>query len=239
MENEIADIQFYKGLPTMDILNEWGAVEGHKIIVFDDLIMQGVESEELVQLMCVEQITYILKTLTTNQVQVILEILYNVIKGVCPISKKNKTALMQRKRLIREVLRPDLTLNQRRRQLQKLKKNYLFSWRLAYIMARELMLVPKLKYQQLINNVKTKDETLNYTHSKREEDGKDDIQNKIPLHKNEEYTVNKKSDESYVRMKPKTFLKSKKNEVKKEFRSQKKHLKTKDSNKLKWISFKI
>lgn len=53
MENEIADIQFYKGLPTMDILNEWGAVEGHKIIVFDDLMMQGVESEELVQLMCV------------------------------------------------------------------------------------------------------------------------------------------------------------------------------------------
>lgn len=53
MENEIADIQFYKGLPTMDILNEWGAVEGHKIIVFDDLMMKGVESEELVQLMCV------------------------------------------------------------------------------------------------------------------------------------------------------------------------------------------
>ena len=32
-------------------------------------------------------------------------------------------------------------------------------------MARELMLIPKLKYQQLINNVKTKDETLNPTHS--------------------------------------------------------------------------
>lgn len=58
-------------------------------------------------------------------------------------------------------------------------------------MVRELMLLPKLKYQQLINNVKTKDETLNPTHSKREEDGKDDIQNKIPLnHKNEDYTVN-------------------------------------------------
>lgn len=87
--------------------------------------MNKLERQSFIQFLLIcstEQITYILKTLTTNQLQVILEILYNVIKGVCPISKKNKTALMQRKRLIREVLRPDLTLNQRRRQLQKLKK---------------------------------------------------------------------------------------------------------------------
>lgn len=87
--------------------------------------MNELERQSFIQFLLIcstEQITYILKTLTKNQLQVILEILYNVIKGVCPISEKNKTALMQRKRLIREALRPGLTLNQRRRQLQKLKK---------------------------------------------------------------------------------------------------------------------
>lgn len=53
MKNEIKAISFHQGLPTMDILNEWGTEQGHKILVLDDLMLQGVESDELMHLMCV------------------------------------------------------------------------------------------------------------------------------------------------------------------------------------------
>jgi len=69
-----------------------------------------------------QQFDNILKTLTKEQLQVITEILFNVLKGVCPTSDKDKTVLMKQKRLIREVLLSRLTLSQRRRHLQKIKK---------------------------------------------------------------------------------------------------------------------
>ena len=53
MKNEISNIEFHQGLPSMDVLSEWGAVHGHKIVVFDDLMMDAAESSELVHLMCV------------------------------------------------------------------------------------------------------------------------------------------------------------------------------------------
>lgn len=69
-----------------------------------------------------EQVEYILKTLTKDQLQVIVEILYNVVKGVCPISNENKIALYKRKQLIRAVLIPRLTQSERKKGLQKIRK---------------------------------------------------------------------------------------------------------------------
>lgn len=69
-----------------------------------------------------KQFVYILKTLTKDQLQVITEIIFNVARGVCPISDENKMVLAKRKRLIREVVLPRLTHEQRRRRLLKIKK---------------------------------------------------------------------------------------------------------------------
>ena len=69
-----------------------------------------------------QQFEYTLKTLTKIQLTVIVEILFNVVKGVCPISDRNKTKLYKKKRLIREVLIPRLTPTQRKRRLLKIKK---------------------------------------------------------------------------------------------------------------------
>lgn len=69
-----------------------------------------------------QQLEFLLKTLTKAQLQVIVEIIFNVVKGVCAISDKNKTVLYKRKRLIREVILPKLTSEQRKRRLRKLKR---------------------------------------------------------------------------------------------------------------------
>ena len=53
MQNEIKNIQFYQGLPSMEELNDWGVEEGHKILVLDDLMIQGVDSEQLIHMLCV------------------------------------------------------------------------------------------------------------------------------------------------------------------------------------------
>lgn len=37
----------------MEELNNWGSDDGHKILVLDDLMMKGAESEELLDMMCV------------------------------------------------------------------------------------------------------------------------------------------------------------------------------------------
>lgn len=51
-----------------------------------------------------------------------MEILFNVVQGICLILNKNKTLLVTRKRLIREVLMSRLTTVQSRQRLQKIKK---------------------------------------------------------------------------------------------------------------------
>ena len=53
MKNEISNIEFHQGLPSMDTLTEWGEVHGHKIVVLDDLMMDAADSSEIVHLMCV------------------------------------------------------------------------------------------------------------------------------------------------------------------------------------------
>lgn len=68
-----------------------------------------------------QQFNFTIKTLTPNQLQVIVEIVFNVLNGVCPVSNKNKIKLHQKKRLIREIILPKLTPSQRKRKLQRIK----------------------------------------------------------------------------------------------------------------------
>jgi len=69
-----------------------------------------------------QQYDYVLRTLTSNQLQVIVEIVFNVVKGTIPISDENKTTLMKRKRLIRGVLLKRISQQQRIYQLKKIRK---------------------------------------------------------------------------------------------------------------------
>lgn len=53
MQKDIQNIYFYQGLPTMTDLKDWGQEEGHKVLVLDDLMVKGSDSDELVHMMCV------------------------------------------------------------------------------------------------------------------------------------------------------------------------------------------
>jgi hypothetical protein len=87
--------------------------------------MKEVDRKSFVHFLLIcspQQFKCTLKTLTKNQLQVIVEIIFNVMKGICPISDKNKTKQYKRKRLIREVILPKLTPEQRKRRLKKHKR---------------------------------------------------------------------------------------------------------------------
>jgi hypothetical protein len=67
--------------------------------------MKEVDRKSFVHFLLIcspQQFKYTLKTLTKNQLQVIVEIIFNMMKGICPISDKNETKQYKRKRLIRE-----------------------------------------------------------------------------------------------------------------------------------------
>ena len=53
MNEKIKNIEFHKGLPNMDTLSQWGDLQGHKMVVLDDLMMDSADSSEIVHLMCV------------------------------------------------------------------------------------------------------------------------------------------------------------------------------------------
>lgn len=53
MIRNISNIEFIKGLPSMETLEEWGKLDGHKILVLDDLMLDASDSSELAHLMCV------------------------------------------------------------------------------------------------------------------------------------------------------------------------------------------
>ena len=65
---------------------------------------------------------FILKTLTKNQVQCIVEIVFNVMNGVIDITENDKKILKKRKRIIREVIRTHATLIERKRHILQIKK---------------------------------------------------------------------------------------------------------------------
>ncbi|VDI33602.1 Hypothetical predicted protein [Mytilus galloprovincialis] len=53
MQQSASSVLFHKGLPTMDQINEWGSEQGHKLLVFDDLMIEAADSMALVHILCV------------------------------------------------------------------------------------------------------------------------------------------------------------------------------------------
>lgn len=61
----------------------------------------------------------ILKTLSPAQLRVVLEAIYNVLRGTCAISDKLKKKLHQHRRIIRLLVSKDLTRQQQQRLMIK------------------------------------------------------------------------------------------------------------------------
>lgn len=53
MRSSVSNLQFYQGFPSMDVLSEWGTLQGHKVVVLDDLMMEAADSKELIHLLTV------------------------------------------------------------------------------------------------------------------------------------------------------------------------------------------
>lgn len=68
-----------------------------------------------------QQIPKIIKILSKDQLQWIIEIIYNVVHEVCPVSDGDKKLLSKKKSVIRHLLSKQLTRYQRKEILQKLK----------------------------------------------------------------------------------------------------------------------
>jgi len=105
-------------------------------------------------------------------------------------------------------------------------------------MARELILIPKMKYEQLINST-LKEEAENPTSQEKTTSHSnnvkwdDESKPKVDIEKDEnskpKADIEKKTNnKSYIQMKPKEFLKSKKGTMLK-----------KDKVKQKWLAFNI
>jgi hypothetical protein len=67
----------------------------------------------------------LLKTLTDTQLKALLEAIYNVLKGTCPINDKDKKKLNRHKNVIRRLVSSTLTQKQRQRVL--IKYRYILS----------------------------------------------------------------------------------------------------------------
>ena len=59
----------------------------------------------------------VLKTSTSSQIRSLLDAIYNVLKGTCPINDKAKKKLYRQRKTIRRLVSKDLTLQQRQRLL--------------------------------------------------------------------------------------------------------------------------
>lgn len=79
-----------------------------------------------------QQLVCFLNIITKEQLQAIIEIIYNVVQGVCPIPVANKSVLSKHKNLIRALVSKRITLSERKRLLLKLR-NILQIFLKAYI----------------------------------------------------------------------------------------------------------
>lgn len=59
----------------------------------------------------------IVQTLSPTQIKILIEAIYNVLRGTCPISDSIKKSLFQKKEIIRRLVTKDLTDQQQRRLL--------------------------------------------------------------------------------------------------------------------------
>ena len=78
------------------------------------------------------QLVSLLKIITKEQLQTIIEIIYNVVQGVCPISEGNTNIITKSKNFIRRLVAKRSTLSQRKKLLLKLR-NILPIFLQAYI----------------------------------------------------------------------------------------------------------
>jgi hypothetical protein len=67
-----------------------------------------------------QQLVRFLKIITKEQLQAIIEIIYNVVQGVCYISEINKSVLSKHKNIIRKLVSKQTTLLQRKKLLVKI-----------------------------------------------------------------------------------------------------------------------
>lgn len=69
-----------------------------------------------------QQISQMITLLSKEQLQWIIEIIYNVVQGVCPISTVDKTLLTKKKNFIRKIVSKGVTRQQRKLYLLKISK---------------------------------------------------------------------------------------------------------------------
>jgi len=50
----INEIVFHQGLPSENHFNEWAEIDGHKVLVIDDLMSEGVDCPHLMKMFCVK-----------------------------------------------------------------------------------------------------------------------------------------------------------------------------------------
>lgn len=68
-----------------------------------------------------QQVMYILKTLSKDQLRIILEIFYNITNGIISISTKDKIKISKYKSIVRKILGSDLKWGSRKKLLWKIK----------------------------------------------------------------------------------------------------------------------
>lgn len=54
LRRNLKEITFHQGLPNEDQFNEWGEIDGHKLLVIDDCMAEGVDSPHLMKMFCVK-----------------------------------------------------------------------------------------------------------------------------------------------------------------------------------------
>ena len=126
-----------------------------------------------------QQLSCILKILTREQLQTIIEIIYNVLHGVCIISDSNKSILAKHKKFIRKIVSRRSTLMERKKLFLNQEKYYQYLFKPTSIMSRELILIPKLRYDTLIKNEDSTPEKLedkSNTVEQKESQANDDSQ---------------------------------------------------------------
>lgn len=69
-----------------------------------------------------QQISHIIKIMNKEQLQWIVEIIYNVVQGVCPISEADKSLLLKKKHLIRKLISKEVSRQQRKLYLLKINR---------------------------------------------------------------------------------------------------------------------
>nr|DAC81350.1 TPA_asm: gasderminX [Mytilus Mediterranean mussel adintovirus] len=68
------------------------------------------------------QMIQVIKILTKVQLQEIIEIIYNVVQGVCSVSDSDKILLNKHKQFIRKILLKQTTLQHKKLLLLKIRK---------------------------------------------------------------------------------------------------------------------